>query len=299
MIIRGSGCRPGSARSRGEHLQYVRPWVGELVPDDGVYGTPNSDGPASSFIPLCIVPWTPTVAITGETAPWGRAAMTIERRILESNARLRARGWVGLFALLAAVSIGATACGSTAGASGKVSAGTADGSSSRTASPTRKPASRHHETKPSSRASVVTHRIIRKRERIPFRTRTLDTATLNKGVIKVQQAGRPGIRITVYRVTLDHGVISGRTIIRRLVARQPLAQIKLHGTHVAPTKPVAGPRQSAGCDPNYAGGCVPIASDVDCRGGSGNGPAYVDGPVRVVGIDIYDLDADGDGYGCD
>ena len=33
------------------------------------------------------------------------------------------------------------------------------------------------------------------------------------------------------------------------------------------------------CDPNYTGACVPIASDVDCAGGSGNGPAYVAGPV--------------------
>ena len=29
------------------------------------------------------------------------------------------------------------------------------------------------------------------------------------------------------------------------------------------------------------------------------GPAYVSGPVRVVGIDVYDMDADGDGVGCD
>ncbi len=53
-----------------------------------------------------------------------------------------------------------------------------------------------------------------------------------------------------------------------------------------------------GCDPNYSG-CVPIASDVDCAGGSGNGPAYVAGPVRVTGYDIYGLDRDGDGYGCE
>lgn len=52
------------------------------------------------------------------------------------------------------------------------------------------------------------------------------------------------------------------------------------------------------CDPNYSG-CVPIASDVDCAGGSGNGPAYVTGPVQVVGSDIYDLDRDKDGIGCE
>jgi resuscitation-promoting factor RpfB len=54
-----------------------------------------------------------------------------------------------------------------------------------------------------------------------------------------------------------------------------------------------------GCDPNYANKCVPIASDVDCASGSGNGPAYVDGPVYVVGSDIYDLDRDGDGVACE
>lgn len=54
-----------------------------------------------------------------------------------------------------------------------------------------------------------------------------------------------------------------------------------------------------GCDPNYADACVPIASDVDCAGGSGNGPEYVQGPVRVIGTDIYGLDRDGDGIACD
>lgn len=54
-----------------------------------------------------------------------------------------------------------------------------------------------------------------------------------------------------------------------------------------------------GCDPNYADACVPIASDVDCAGGSGNGPEYVQGPLRVIGTDIYDLDRDGDGIACD
>ena len=54
----------------------------------------------------------------------------------------------------------------------------------------------------------------------------------------------------------------------------------------------------AACDPNYDP-CVPVASDVDCASGSGNGPAYVDGPVHVIGSDIYDLDRDGDDVGCE
>lgn len=57
--------------------------------------------------------------------------------------------------------------------------------------------------------------------------------------------------------------------------------------------------QSAQCDPNYSGACVPVDSDVDCEGGSGNGPSYVAGPVTVVGNDIYGLDKDGNGTGCE
>jgi resuscitation-promoting factor RpfB len=64
------------------------------------------------------------------------------------------------------------------------------------------------------------------------------------------------------------------------------------------TEPRKAGRQKAQCDPNYSG-CVPIASDVDCAGGRGNGPTYVDGPVRVIGTDIYGLDRDGDGIGCE
>nr|WP_141715044.1 excalibur calcium-binding domain-containing protein [Micromonospora rhizosphaerae] len=32
---------------------------------------------------------------------------------------------------------------------------------------------------------------------------------------------------------------------------------------------------------------------------SPSSPAYVDGPVRVIRTDIYDLDRDGDGIACD
>jgi hypothetical protein len=55
---------------------------------------------------------------------------------------------------------------------------------------------------------------------------------------------------------------------------------------------------SDACDPNYDP-CVPVASDVDCASGAGNGPAYVEGPVQVIGKDIYGLDRDDNGVGCE
>jgi hypothetical protein len=62
-----------------------------------------------------------------------------------------------------------------------------------------------------------------------------------------------------------------------------------------PTTAAAMPARSNSCHPSYDP-CVPSASDVDCAGGSGNGPAYT-GTVRVIGPDEYDLDRDGDGIG--
>lgn len=44
---------------------------------------------------------------------------------------------------------------------------------------------------------------------------------------------------------------------------------------------------------------MPIARDVDCAGGNGNGPEYVSGPVYVVGPDEYELDRDRDGVACE
>lgn len=62
----------------------------------------------------------------------------------------------------------------------------------------------------------------------------------------------------------------------------------------------AGALSAQACHPSYQGACVPAkVSDVDCSAGSGNGPYYVVGPVRVVGQDVYGLDSDTDGLGCE
>jgi hypothetical protein len=65
-----------------------------------------------------------------------------------------------------------------------------------------------------------------------------------------------------------------------------------------PPPPPTTPSRS--CHPSYEGACLdPTASDYDCAGGSGNGPRYVQGPVKVRPPDPFDLDADNDGLGCE
>jgi hypothetical protein len=67
------------------------------------------------------------------------------------------------------------------------------------------------------------------------------------------------------------------------------------------TAPPPPPTTSApSCDPSYPDVCLdPAVEDYDCAGGSGNGPGYVEGPIRVRPPDPFDLDRDGDGWGCE
>lgn len=64
-----------------------------------------------------------------------------------------------------------------------------------------------------------------------------------------------------------------------------------------PTAPKAA-EKTRSCHPSYSGCLNPDASDYDCAGGSGNGPHYT-GPVRVIGPDVFGLDRDRDGWGCE
>ncbi|MEV4760093.1 G5 domain-containing protein [Micromonospora sp. NPDC049559] len=135
---------------------------------------------------------------------------------------------------------------------------------------------------------VVEKRTVTETQRLPFAEKTVKDSSLAEGVRKVRAKGVAGVKTLVYEVTLTDGVETGRKLVRQEVTKNPVTQVVAVGT-----------KKTKRCDPNYSGACVPIASDVDCAGGSGNGPAYVQGPVRVVGSDIYDLDRDGDGIGCD
>jgi len=134
-------------------------------------------------------------------------------------------------------------------------------------------------------------------EEVPFAAITVDDATMAAGTTAITTVGVAGTIERVFSVTYLDRVEASRVLVSETVTVPAIDQVTSIGTYVAPPPP---PAPLAGnCDANYADGCVPVSSDVDCAGGSGNGPAYVSGIVRVVGSDIYDLDRDGDGYGCD
>ena len=60
------------------------------------------------------------------------------------------------------------------------------------------------------------------------------------------------------------------------------------------------PAAASNCDPAYPDNCLRDGiGDYDCAGGSGNGPNYVQGPLKVLPPDPFRLDADGNGVGCE
>jgi hypothetical protein len=146
----------------------------------------------------------------------------------------------------------------------------------------------------------VEKKTVNETETIPFDKKTIEDSNLEKGKTTLRTSGSNGTRTLTYEITYTDGKETSKTLIKNEITKEPVNEVVAIGTYVAlPPKP-RQPRSPGGdgCDPNYSG-CVPVASDVDCAGGSGNGPAYARGPVSVIGSDIYDLDRDGDGVACE
>lgn len=133
---------------------------------------------------------------------------------------------------------------------------------------------------------------------MPFTSTTIQDLNLDVGNTVLVTAGQNGERVITYEVVFEDGREVGRTVVSDVVSVPPTQEVVAEGTRMPPPPPPP-PAPAGGCDPNYSGPCVPIAADVDCDGGSGDGPAYVAGPVQVIGADVYDLDRDGDGIACD
>lgn len=144
---------------------------------------------------------------------------------------------------------------------------------------------------PTTKTTVTTKKTVVELRSIPFKKKTVTDSSMPKGETTIRTTGVNGTRKLTYQLTYVNGVQTDKDLLRDQVSKEPRSQVTAVGTKVEQP-------ESSGCDPNYTG-CVPIASDVDCSGGSGNGPEYVAGPVRVIGSDIYGLDSDDDGVGCE
>lgn len=204
------------------------------------------------------------------------------------------RRWAPLSAaMLLVAACGAPALAETAAPLAAVPTTT----TSATATTTTSPATTTSVPSPTETTTTVTEVVA-----IPSAARTVEDALLDTGRTVVRTRGRAGSKTVTWTVRTRGGVEVDRAVSGEKVTLEPVDEVTVVGTKVAAPEPQDDPVEPADtddCDPNYSGGCVPIASDVDCAGGKGNGPAYVRGPVQVVGKDIYGLDADHDGIGCE
>lgn len=106
-------------------------------------------------------------------------------------------------------------------------------------------------------------------------------------VVVEQVSSRPPGRVIAMTPAAGSALMPGETVTLTVAKKAP----------PPPPEPVVEESAGAGCTPGYSP-CLPPAPDYDCSGGSGDGPKYT-GYVTVTGDDPYDLDADGDGAGCE
>lgn len=123
-------------------------------------------------------------------------------------------------------------------------------------------------------------------QEVPFGSTTVNDGNMAKDTTKITVAGVNGVKTLTYKVTYTDGVKGQKELIKEEVTTQPVTQVTAVGTYVAPP-----PQARSNCHPSYSG-CVPnVSYDLDC--------ADIGQRVRVIGPDVFRLDADDDGIGCD
>jgi PASTA domain len=116
-----------------------------------------------------------------------------------------------------------------------------------------------------------------------------------RGTIRYRTTGRHRAGTVISQSRTSGAAVAPDSTITLVVAKAPPPP-----PPTAPPPPPPSPAPGGGCDPSYPDECLdPSAEDYDCAGGSGNGPEYVEGPLRVRPPDPFGLDADGDGWGCE
>lgn len=129
-------------------------------------------------------------------------------------------------------------------------------------------------------------------EPIRYTTTVENDANLLQGSSSTKTPGEDGTREVCRKD--DGTVLSDKTI------KQPVTEVSVVGTkqYVAPAPkpvpapvPAPSPAPTSNCNPNYTP-CIPnVPYDLNCPD--------VGMTVRVIGVDVYRLDRDKDGIGCE
>jgi endonuclease YncB( thermonuclease family) len=123
---------------------------------------------------------------------------------------------------------------------------------------------------------------------------TLNGFQLKRGWAKVYVFRKPFARIAAFRTAQRRARRAHGGVWDLCGGRFHRPDTDPVGDSPEPAPSPTEPTDCQGYDP-----CLPPGPDVDCAGGAGDGPRYVNGPVYVNGSDPYGLDSDGDDVGCE
>jgi hypothetical protein len=130
-----------------------------------------------------------------------------------------------------------------------------------------------------------------KTESVAYESVTKNDSSIENGRSIKSVTGINGERTITQEVTYTNGVESGRKEISNVITKNPVNEVILLGTKVAPKYVAPAPKPTSNCDPNYTP-CVPnTSSDLDCPD--------IGFMVQVLGNDPHRFDGDNDGYGCE
>jgi uncharacterized protein YabE (DUF348 family) len=125
-------------------------------------------------------------------------------------------------------------------------------------------------------------------EEIAMPVQTVSDPTLAYGTFAVRQQGSPGQQIVTYQISLENNVETGRTVIQKTIAKEPVTQIMVAGTSLSGIKGDMALAGIASSDYQYVdyivshesgwcptkiqgqyGGCPPLTGEVPSYGGYG------------------------------
>jgi hypothetical protein len=139
---------------------------------------------------------------------------------------------------------------------------------------------------------------------VAFDKKSIDDPNRLKGESAISTEGANGEKTQIWKDSAYKPTgcnQNTRVLEKESTTLDPVTEITSVGTKELPPPtppPVSVQPPASNCTPGYSP-CIPPGSDVDCAGGTGNGPRYVSGPVYVTGSDSYGLDRDGNGIGCE
>jgi len=136
----------------------------------------------------------------------------------------------------------------------------------------------------------IVHKLIAERVEIPFRVVSTQDPGTPRGIVRVKQPGRKGVRERLYRLTLADRVLVTRTLIGERVMRTPLDRIISVGTRIL----IVSRGQFTGKEllemtaTAYAPWCCPGVDGVTALGlRAGYGVVAVDPAIIPLGSRLY------------